>query len=279
MVLTRKAVHCAVLLAVVMLSLAILYAHAGRAVPGLRAGHRLHRRGADAVPVRPDDRRRHVGRLARGDDQGAAAVGRRWPASACSCCCILVIGHAAIGPAGAASAQLRQRSQRQRPGRADLHQVRVPLRGHQRPADHRRARRDGAGAPGAHQPEADPADLSQPPGRQRPAGAAARARHLRPAQRGGHARAAARRHAVASCRSAPVAGQAADGATRPQRRPRRRGGRGRGRRRRAASEAGGAGGQPGALHRARGDPVRHRRASACWSAATRSSCSCAWSSC
>ncbi len=43
--------------------------------------------------------------------------------------------------------------QRQRPGRPDLRQVRLGLRGHERPADHRRARRDGAGPPRAARPK------------------------------------------------------------------------------------------------------------------------------
>ena len=86
MVLARRAVHCAVLLAVVMLSLAVLYAIARCAVPGLRADHRLHRRGADAVPVRAHDRRGERGRLDAGDHPGAAARRRPGRRSRCWCC-------------------------------------------------------------------------------------------------------------------------------------------------------------------------------------------------
>ena len=50
--------------------------HAGRALPRLRADHRLHRRGADAVPVRHHADRHQLVGLDRGDDQGPAG-GRR----------------------------------------------------------------------------------------------------------------------------------------------------------------------------------------------------------
>ena len=58
---SKKAVHSALLLALTMLSLAVLYLAAGRAVPRCRPGGRLHRRGDDAVPVRADARRRRLG--------------------------------------------------------------------------------------------------------------------------------------------------------------------------------------------------------------------------
>ena len=45
--------------------------HRGRAVPRLRADHRVHRRGADAVPVRAHDRRRERPGLPEGDDRGS----------------------------------------------------------------------------------------------------------------------------------------------------------------------------------------------------------------
>ena len=58
---------------------------AGRgAVPGLRADHRVHRRGADAVPVRPHDRRRHVGRRARARRSAGSGCGPCCSPSACS---------------------------------------------------------------------------------------------------------------------------------------------------------------------------------------------------
>ena len=46
--------------------------------------------------------------------------------------------------------------QRRRIGGADLHPLPVGVRGHQRAADHRRARRDGAGPPGTLRPPQDP---------------------------------------------------------------------------------------------------------------------------
>ena len=58
---------------------------AERAVPGLRPGDRVHRRGAHAVPVRPDDRGYPVQGLPRGDHQGPAGrrrAGRDRPAGA-----------------------------------------------------------------------------------------------------------------------------------------------------------------------------------------------------
>ena len=61
--------------------------HAGRAVPRLRADHRLHRRGPHAVPVRPDADRHQLGGLDRGDDQGPAAGRRARRRSACSWSC------------------------------------------------------------------------------------------------------------------------------------------------------------------------------------------------
>ena len=69
----RKAVHAALLLAVVMLRLASL-PRPGRAVPRRRADLRLHRRRDDAVPVRPHAGRRRLRRLAGRDDQGPAVV-------------------------------------------------------------------------------------------------------------------------------------------------------------------------------------------------------------
>ena len=270
-----------VLLAVVMLSLAVMYACRG-AVPGLRAGHRLHRRGADAVPVRAHDRRRQLGRLARGDDQRASGCGRRWPRSGCWCCCRLIIGHAAIGPARRAGAA-NFGTATSGPRHADLHHVRVPVRGDQRAADHRGARRDGAGAPGARlSPKPTQRELSVrrvASGRPAPLpGPGIYARHNAVDMPGAAARRHRRRHV----------GQPGDrrrpswpGESAPRPGPRRRGGRPTGRgghpadQRERGREQRGRGGKPGALRRAGGDPVRDRRAWACWSAGTRSSSSCA----
>ena len=200
MILARRAVHCALMLAVVMLSLAVMYAMLGRAVPGLRAGHRLHRRGADAVPVRAHDRRHHRRRLDHRDAPRPAAVGghRR---------------HRAADPAGARRRQRGDRpggeehravrqQQRDRPGAPDLHQVRLPVRAHQRAAHHRRARRDGARAPRADRAQAHPAGAGPAASRQRPAHPAARPGHLCAAQCRRHAGPAARRQPVPDCRSA-----------------------------------------------------------------------------
>ena len=108
MILSPRAVHCAVLLAVVMLSLAVLYADGRGAVPGGRADHRLHRRGADALPVRHHDRRgeRRPTR-SRETIRGQRLWATAWPPSALLVLLTLVVGHAAIGPAAARLSQLR----------------------------------------------------------------------------------------------------------------------------------------------------------------------------
>ncbi len=161
---------------------------AGRAVPGLRAGDRVHRRGADAVPVRPDDRRHPGPGLPRGDPPGPAAVGRAGrdrPAGAAG------PDHRARRAGGRIAGGIRavlRRGQPQRDRPAHLHQLRVPVRGDQRAADHRGAGRHGAGPPGTHLAQAHPACPVPDPGGQRRSRAAARPGHLRPAQRGRHAR-------------------------------------------------------------------------------------------
>ena len=90
---------------------------------------------------------------------------------------------------------------RQHPG-AGQHPVlplRLRLRDDQRPADHRRGRRDGARAPGAHHPQGDPGFPGRPADarvrrlRQAPR-AAALTGCLRAAQRRRHSGPAARRH-------------------------------------------------------------------------------------
>ena len=71
----RKAVHAALLLAVVMLEPGRPLPGAPGAVPVRGADHRLHRRHPDAVPVRADAGRRRRLRLGRRDDQGPALHG------------------------------------------------------------------------------------------------------------------------------------------------------------------------------------------------------------
>jgi len=83
-------------------------------------------------------------------------------------------------------------------GEAHLHPVRVPVRGHQRAADHRGARRHGAHPPGAGRPQAVPARPVAAANGQRAPDPAAGTGRLRAARRGGHARAAARRQPVAA---------------------------------------------------------------------------------
>ena len=63
------------------------------------------------------------------------------------------------------------------PRRPDLHQVRLRVRDHRRPADHLGARRDGARPPRAHRARQDPAELA--------ARSASRGEHLHPAARPG----------------------------------------------------------------------------------------------
>ena len=89
--------------------------------------------------------------------------GQRWVApaarrSASACCSSRPSASSTFGrPVGPDAGQRR----RQRHGRRQPHlrQVRVGVRGHQRAADHRRARRHGPGAPGAARPRAQPAEL------------------------------------------------------------------------------------------------------------------------
>ena len=116
------------------------------AVPRRGADHRLHRRDHDPVPVRADAGRPRL--LGLGGRDAARPAGRRDRP-----------GHRLRRPGrrrhrpGAPRTSRRpgwtgrQRRQRQHPGdrRAAVHQVPVRLRGHQRAADHRGGRRDGAG--------------------------------------------------------------------------------------------------------------------------------------
>ena len=158
MVLARKAVHCAMLLAVVMLSLAVLYAMLG--APFLAFVQVIVYTGAVLmlflfvlmiVGISAAD---SVIETIRGQRLWAAIGG-----IAMLVLLALVVGHAAIGPAAARRGQVRQR-ERDRAGQPDLHAVRVPVRGHQRPADHRGPRRHGARAPRAHRPKPTQRDLA-----------------------------------------------------------------------------------------------------------------------
>ena len=191
MILVRQAVHCAIMLAVVMLSPGHHVRDAGRAVPRLRADHRLHRRGPDAVPVRPHADRHQLGGLDRGDDQGPAD-GRRARRDR------PVPGpgprHRARGHRpGREDHRGERHGQPDRAGPADLHHLRVPVRSHRRAADHRGGRRDGAGAPRAHRAQAHPARSRRPAAGQRPAGPRPGAGRLRAARRRGPAGPAAGR--------------------------------------------------------------------------------------
>ena len=147
MILVRQAVHCALMLAVVMLSLAVMYAMQG--APFLAFVQVIVYTGAVlmlflfVVMLIGVTSAESLVETIRGQ--------RLWA------------GLGGLGLAGAADRRHRARGHRQRrpadrrqrrrqphrPGEADLHHVRLPVRSHQRPADHRRARRDGARAPRA----------------------------------------------------------------------------------------------------------------------------------
>ena len=106
-------------------------------------------------------------------------------------CCSSRIGRATFAPTTGLAE--RQRSDGNVAGRrrADLQQVRLRLRGHQRPADHRGARRDGAGPPrAASAPSRPSASWSE---RARSATAATRRRCPAPASTPGTTRSTPRR--------------------------------------------------------------------------------------
>ena len=128
----------------------------GRAVPRRRAGGRLHRRGDDAVPVRADADRRGLRRSRWWKPFADNASPRSRRASAFGILLIAGIGNVSVDRVHRAGRGQRRR-QRRRPGGADLHPLPVGVRTDQRAADHRRTRRDGAGAPGALRPPQDPA--------------------------------------------------------------------------------------------------------------------------
>ena len=193
MVLAPRAVHCAVLLAGVMLSLAMLYALQGAPFLAVQVivytGAVLMLFLFVLMIVGVNSRDSIV------DDQGTATRRRRFGR------------HRAARPA-----RPDHRARGDRPGvvgganysAANVHGLArlifttyvYPFESHQRPADHRRAGRHGAGAPRAHHAQADPAGAGPAPADRRAPGAAARPGHLRAAQRSGHARPAARRLAV-----------------------------------------------------------------------------------
>ena len=109
MVLVRRAVHCAVLLAVVMLCLAVLYALQG--APFLAFVQVIVYTGAVLmlflfvlmmVGVTASD---SIVETIRGQRLWPPA----WPGSGCWCCWPSTVGHAVIGPAAPATAPVRQR--------------------------------------------------------------------------------------------------------------------------------------------------------------------------
>ena len=162
MLFARKAVHCALLLAVVMISLAVLYAV--QDAPFLFAVQIIVYTGAILmlflfvlmlVGVDASD---SVVETIRGQRLLAAVVGLVFGAT-------LVIGVAqvsvgAVTGLGAANAGGNVPGHRQGP----VHQLRLRLRGHLGAADHRGARRDGARAPRAADPEALARPTSPPGG-------------------------------------------------------------------------------------------------------------------
>ena len=133
----------------------MLYAVARGAVPLRGADHRLHRRDPDAVPVRADAGRRRRLRLGGGDDPRPAAAG-----DASAACCSAWCSSSALAPDHPRHRGRPRRGQRgrQHPGARQhpLLPLRLRLRGHQRAADHRGRRRDGARPPRAAHPEGHP---------------------------------------------------------------------------------------------------------------------------
>ena len=148
MLFASKAVHCALLLAATMLVARGPLPRAGRAVPRRRAGGRLHRRGDDAVPVRADAGRRRLRRLAGRDPPRPADRRACSPGSASARCSSSASGDAIVDQRRAWTRPTPDGNVAG-PGRPDLLALRVRVRGDQRAADHRGARRDGAGPPRA----------------------------------------------------------------------------------------------------------------------------------
>ena len=160
MVLARKAVHCAILLAVVMLSLAVMYAMLG--APFLAFVQIIVYTGAVlmlflfvlmivGITRCRLDHRDHPRAAAMGDAGGHRDAGAAEP------------DHRARGDRAGRAEQCQVRQlERERARQPDLHAVPVPVRNHERSADHRGGWRDGAGAPGAHQ-RRSPRSASSPP--------------------------------------------------------------------------------------------------------------------
>ncbi len=150
----RKAVHCALLLAVVMISLAVLYAV--QDAPFLFAVQIIVYTGAILMLFL------FVLMLVGVDSSDSVVETIRGPAA------LRRPGRAALrchprdrpGPGVGRRGRRTRRGQRgrQRPGDrpGPVHPLRLRLRGHLGAADHRRAGRDGAGPPGAADPQARP---------------------------------------------------------------------------------------------------------------------------
>ena len=193
----RKAVHAALLLAVVMMSLAVLYAVLD--APFLFAVQIIVYTGAIlmlflfVVMLVGVDASDSVVETIKGQ-RVMAIVGGLLLGS------IFVLGLSQITLGPVVGPRPGQR-RRQHPGHGQhpVQPLRLRLRGHQRAADHRGRRRDGARPPRAPRPEADPGGLAA----QRMQDYADNGKHVgplpdagcvRPPQRGRHACPAARRH-------------------------------------------------------------------------------------
>ena len=191
MILVRHAVHCAMMLAVVMLCLATMYAMQG--APFLAFVQIIVYTGAVlmlflfVLMLVGIDSADSIVETIKGQRlaAGLAAIGL-------FVLLALGIGHAAIGPAAHGDGG-EQHGQPDRDRDADLHHLRVPVRNHRRPADHLGGRRHGARAPRARDAPADAARPGGPPDRQRAARPGPVARRLRAARRRGPAGPAAGR--------------------------------------------------------------------------------------
>ena len=134
------------------------------AVPLRGADHRLHRRDPDAVPVRADAGRRRRLRLGGRDDPRPAGA-RRSSAACCSASC----WSSALEPDHASAPRSASRRPTsggnvQAPRQHPVLPLRLRLRGHQRAADHRGGRRDGAAHRERLTPKPSQADLAAPAG-------------------------------------------------------------------------------------------------------------------
>src|SRR5580698_10948363 len=191
MILVPRAVHCALMLAVVMLCLATMYAMQG--APFLAFVQIIVYTGAVLmlflfvlmlIDISSAD---SIVETIKGQRQ--AGPGRDRPARPAR------PRHRARGHRpGHAVEQQRRHEQPDRHRHLDLHHLRVPVRGHRRAADHRSGRSHGAGAPRARYTPAHPAGTRRPPAGQRPPGAGPVARRVRAARFRGPAGPAAGRH-------------------------------------------------------------------------------------